>query len=64
MDYDAHLKRKITFEEDDCKECADLWENCAKALKVKIEARSEFDSMAHRKQISLLKSIKEKSLSY
>ena len=38
MEYDAYLKRKNIFEENEYKAYADLWEHYAKALKSKIEA--------------------------
>ena len=64
IEYDACIKRKITFEENEHKAFADLWEHYAKALKDKIETRSDFQSMTHKKPINLLRSMKEHSLSY
>ena len=64
MEHDSCLKRKSMFEENEHKVCTNVWECCAKALKEKIEARSDSESMACIKPINLLKSIKEYSLSY
>ena len=64
MEHDAYLKRTNTFEENEFKAYADLWEHCAKALKAKIEARTDFQSNIFNNPINLLRSIKEHSLSY
>ena len=64
MEHDAYLKRKNAFEENEHKVHADLWEHSAKALKAKLEARSDFENTTHNNPINLLKSIKECSLSY
>ena len=64
MEYDAYLKRTNIFEENEYKAYADLWEHCAKALKAKIEARTDFQGTIYNSPINLLRSIKEHSLSY
>ena len=64
MECDAYLKKKNIFEENERKAHADLQEHCAKALKAKLEARSDFENTTHNNPINLLKSIKEHSLSY
>ena len=62
-DYDAYSKRVQTYENNKTKAHALLWERCAKAMKNKIEARSDYDTVK-KDPIALLKAIKEHALNY
>ena len=57
-DYDAYSKRVQTYENNKIKAYALLWERCAKAMKNKIEARSDYVRIKND-PIELLKAIKE-----
>ena len=60
-DYDAYSKRLQTFDNNKIKAYALLWERCAKAMKNKIESRSDYDTIRND-PILLLKAIKEHAL--
>lgn len=62
-DYDTYSKRVQTYENNKTKAYALLWERCAKAMKNKIEARSDYDTIKNN-PIKLLKAIKEHALNY
>ena len=62
-DYDTYRKRVQVYENNLTKAYALLWERCAKAMKNKIEARSDYDAIRNN-PIALLKAIKEHALNY
>ncbi|KAI2510062.1 Reverse transcriptase (RNA-dependent DNA polymerase) [Fragilaria crotonensis] len=62
-DYDTYRKRMQVYENNLTKAYALLWERCAKAMKNKIEARSDYDKIKNN-PILLLKAIKEHALNY
>jgi hypothetical protein len=62
-DYNVYSKRMQTYENNRTKAFALLWERCAKAMKNKIEARSDYDKIKND-PILLLKAIKEHALNY
>lgn len=62
-DYDTYRKRMQVYENNFTKAYALLWERCAKAMKNKIEARSDFETIKND-PILLLKAIKEHALNY
>ena len=62
-DYDTYRKRVDTYENNRTKAYALLWERCAKAMKNKIKARSDFESIKNN-PIFLLRAIKEHALNY
>lgn len=63
-DYDStYSKRVQTYENNKTKAYALLWERCAKAMKNKIEARSDYGDIKND-PIRLLKAIKEHALNY
>ena len=59
MEYDVHLKRKETHEQNLHKAYAELLERCTMAMKAKLEARTTFESVVHNNPIMLIKAIKE-----
>ena len=61
---DIFLKRENTFYDNEWKAYSDLWDHWSKALKGKLEVRSDFECDTWNKPMNLLKSIKEHSLSY
>jgi hypothetical protein len=62
-DYDAYRKRLHINENNLTRAYALLWERCTKAMKNKIESRSDFETIRND-PISLLKAIKEHALNY
>ena len=62
-DYDTYSKRLQTYDNNRTKAYALLWERCAKAMKNKIESRSDYDKLRND-PILLLKAIKEHALYY
>ena len=62
-DYDIYSKRMQTYENNRTKAYALLWERCAKAMKNKVEARSDYNIIKND-PILLLKAIKEHALNY
>jgi hypothetical protein len=62
-DYDTSCKMFQTYDNNQIKAYALLWERCAKAMKNKIEARADFDSIKND-PMRLLKAIKEHALNY
>ena len=62
-DYDTYRKRVQVCENNMTKAYTLLWERCAKAMKNKIEAKSDFDGIKNN-PIKLLKAIKEHALNY
>ncbi len=62
-DYDLYSKRLQTFENNKIKAYALLWKRCAKAMKNKIESRSDYDKIKND-PILLVKAIKEHALNY
>lgn len=62
-DYDTYRKRMQVYENNLTKAYALLWERCTKAMKNKIEARSDYESIRND-PIKLLKAIKEHALNY
>ena len=63
IEHGAHLKMKSVLEENEYNVRANLQKHCAKALKGKLEAQLDFESPARNEQFSLLKHVKESSLS-
>ena len=63
-DYDAYRKRVQTYDNNQTKAYALLWERCMKGMKNKIEARSDYESKIENDPIQLLKAIKEHALNY
>ena len=61
--YDTYSKRVQTYENNKTKAYALFWERCAKAMKNKIEARSDYHKIKND-PIELLKAIKEHALNY
>ena len=55
MKYDKVLKRKNEFCNKNFKAHADLWEHCGKASKGKLEAQSDFESVARGHPTIMLK---------
>ena len=68
MKYQAELelwmKRKQAYALNRTKAYALLWEQCAKSMKNKIEARSDYSDKIKGNPIELLKAIKEHALNY
>ncbi|KAI2502242.1 hypothetical protein MHU86_12214 [Fragilaria crotonensis] len=62
-DYDTYRKRMQVYENNLTKAYALLWERCTKAMKNKIEARSDYE-LIRNDPIKLLKAIKEHALNY
>ena len=60
-DYDAYSKRALPYENNNTKAYELLWERCNKAMKNKIEARSDYVKIKNN-PITLLISIKEHTL--
>jgi hypothetical protein len=63
-DYDAYQKKLLAYENNKTKAYALLWERCTKAMKNKIESRTNFESKVENNPIELLKAIKEHALNY
>ena len=69
-EFDAFMKRKQSLETNMSKAYAFLWEQCAKAMQNKIEARSNYDKkdssgdMIKNHPINLLLAIKEHALNF
>ena len=63
-DYDAYRKKILAYENNKTKSYALLWERCTKAMKNKIESRTNFESKVENNPIELLKAIKEHALNY
>jgi len=63
-EYDAYMRRKQMLEKNYAKAYAFLWEQCAKAMQNKIEARSDYESTIKGEPIELLKAIKQHALNY
>ena len=63
-EYDEFMKRKRGFEENQYKAYAELWAQCNKAMKSKIEARIDYESAVYNDPIELLRAIKEHALNY
>jgi hypothetical protein len=63
-DYDAYRKKLLAYENNKTKAHALLWERCTKAMKNKIESRTNFESKVENNPIELLKAIKEHALNY
>ena len=63
-EYDEFMKRKRGFEENQYKAYAELWAQCNKAMKSKIEARTDYESAVYNDPIELLRAIKEHALNY
>jgi hypothetical protein len=63
-DYDEYRKRVVTYENNRTKSYALLWERCAKAMKNKIESRTDYGMTIKDNPIELLKSIKEHALNF
>ena len=62
-EYDEYRKRVNCYENNKVKAYALLWERCAKAMKNKIEARTDYQTIRNN-PIELLKGIKEHSMNY
>ena len=62
--FDAFLKRKQSYDNNQTKAYALLWERCTKGMKNKVEARLDYQSRIRNDPIELLKSIKEHALNY
>jgi hypothetical protein len=62
-DYDTYSKRVQAYENNNTKAYALLWERCNKAMKNKIEARSDYNRIENN-PITLLMAIKEHALNY
>ena len=62
-DYDNYRSRVQTYENNKTKAYALLWERCTKAMKNKLESRSDYDKIKND-PILLLKAIKEHALNY
>ena len=65
-DYDTYSKRVQAYENNNTKAYALLWERCNKAMKNKIEARSNYNRYNRIKNnpITLLMAIKEHPLNF
>ena len=62
-DYDTYSKRVQAYENNNTKAYALLWERCNKAMKNKIEARSDYNRIKNN-PITLLMAIKEHALNF
>ena len=62
-DYDTYSKRVQAYENNNTKAYALLWERCNKAMKNKIEARSDYNRIENN-PITLLMAIKEHALNF
>jgi hypothetical protein len=62
-DYDTYSNRVQAYENNNTKAYALLWERCNKAMKNKIEARSDYNRIENN-PITLLMSIKEHALNF
>jgi hypothetical protein len=63
-EYDAYMKRKQSLEVNMTKAYAFIWDQCAKAMQNKIEARTEFATKIKGNPIKLLQAIKQHALNY
>lgn len=63
-DYESYRKRLQVYENNRTKAYALLWERSTKAIKNRIEARSDFAVRIENDPIELLKAIKDHSLNY
>jgi Reverse transcriptase (RNA-dependent DNA polymerase) len=63
-EYDAYMKRKQSLEVNMTKAYAFLWDQCAKAMQNKIEARTDYVTTVKSNPIELLKAIKQHALNY
>jgi hypothetical protein len=55
---DEYLKRKREYEQNRFKAYAELWARCNKAMKGKIEGRTDYESKIYNDPIELIKAIK------
>ena len=63
-DYDNYRKHQQTYYNNITKAYALFWDRCTKAMKNKIEARSDFKSKIVNNPFELIKAIKEHSLNF
>ena len=63
-EYDVFTKRKQALEMNLSKAYSFIWDQCAKSLQNKIEARSDYISIIKGNPINLLKAIKQQVLNY
>merc|ERR1712020_493450 len=57
-EYDDYMKRKHDYNDNYFKAYALLWERCNKAMKLRIQARKDYESEIYNKPIKLIKAIK------
>ena len=63
-EFDSFMKRKQCLETNTTKAYAFLWDQCAKGMQSKIEARTDYNIKINNDPIELLKAIKQHALNY
>ena len=61
-EFSAFMKRKQSYENNRIKAYPLIWERCAKGMKTKIKARSDFKETINYIPIELLRAIKQHSI--